>query len=92
MKAIRLLAVLETSTSSGPAKNLLQFASMARADRLAPAVDLSIVTFRRNGDADLLTSACRELRIPLHVIPERGPSTGSSLIRSPGWCASLIRM
>lgn len=72
MKRIRVLAVLEASTITGPAKNLLQFASLARADRFAPAVDISIVTFRRSGDSDLLAGTCRDLQIPLHVISERG--------------------
>jgi glycosyltransferase involved in cell wall biosynthesis len=72
MKTIRVLAVLEASTITGPAKNLLQFASLARADRFVPAVDVSIVTFRRHGDSDLLADICRELQIPLHVISERG--------------------
>jgi glycosyltransferase involved in cell wall biosynthesis len=72
MKTIRVLAVLEASTITGPAKNLLQFASMARADRFTPAIDLSILTFRRDGDSDLLADTCRQLQIPLHVIPERG--------------------
>ena len=71
MKTIRLLAVLEASNISGPAKNLLQFASMARADRFSPPVDVSIATFRRSGDSDLFADKCRELQIPLHIIPER---------------------
>jgi glycosyltransferase involved in cell wall biosynthesis len=72
MKTIRLLAVLEASTISGPAKNLLQFASLARADRFTPAVEVSIATFRRDGDSDLFADTCHELQIPLHFIPERG--------------------
>ena len=71
MKTISVLAVLEASTMTGPAKNLLQFADLARADRLAPAVEVSIVIFRRSGDSDLLANTCRELRIPLHIISER---------------------
>jgi glycosyltransferase involved in cell wall biosynthesis len=72
MKPIRVLAVLEASTITGPAKNLLQFASTSRAERFAPPVDVSIVTFRRQGDSDLLADTCRRLQIPLHVISERG--------------------
>ena len=72
MKTIRVLAVLEASTITGPAKNLLQFASVAREERFAPAIDVSIVTFRRSGDSDLLADTCRDLQIPLHIISERG--------------------
>ena len=72
MKKIRVLAVLEASTITGPAKNLLQFAGIAQADRFTPPIEVSIVTFRRNGESDLLAHTCRELQIPLHIISERG--------------------
>lgn len=72
MNTIRLLAVLEASTITGPAKNLLQFAGMARDRRFTPSIEVSIATFRRDGELDLLAEKCSELGIPLHSIPERG--------------------
>ena len=42
MSPIRVSALMEAATVTGPAKNLLQFAQAAR-----PEIDLSIVTFVR---------------------------------------------
>ena len=73
MKPIRLLAILEATTITGPAKNLLQFAALARNPPFDPPVEVSIVTFRRAGDSDLLLKTAEQAHIPIHPIIERGP-------------------
>ena len=69
---IRILALVEAATVTGPAKNLLHFAETAR--RTAPgAVELMIATFRRGavrGD-DPFLFAVAAAGIPVDVIDER---------------------
>lgn len=65
MKPIRLLAVLEANTITGPAKNLLQFAKMA-------PVEVSVVDFRRDGQSDLFLRTAEQAGVAVYPIPERG--------------------
>ena len=67
MKTIRLLAILEATTITGPAKNLLQFAQCARGQ-----VDVEIAVFRREGQSNLLIETAGRLAIPVHAVPEAG--------------------
>jgi glycosyltransferase involved in cell wall biosynthesis len=71
-KPLRVLAVLEATTVTGPAKNLLEFARIAGEDRFDPPVELSIATFRREGDSRVFLDAAADAGIPVHSIPERG--------------------
>ena len=71
MKQIRLLAFLEATTITGPAKNLLEFARMAR-DASDSPVEVSIATFRREGDSDVFLNAAQHAGIPIYPIDERG--------------------
>ncbi|MGD1074325.1 MAG: hypothetical protein ABSB15_29830, partial [Bryobacteraceae bacterium] len=66
-KPIRLLAIIEASTITGPAKNLLQFASSSHSQ-----VEVSIAVFQRQGQPDLFLETCRRLSIPVYPIPEKG--------------------
>jgi glycosyltransferase involved in cell wall biosynthesis len=70
MKTIRLLAILEATTITGPAKNLLQFAQCARDAR--PAVEVEIAVFRREGQSNLFLDTAGRLAIPVHALPEAG--------------------
>jgi len=45
---LRVLAVLEGSTVSGPAKNLFEFCRVARTLSTGPVVELTLVTFHRS--------------------------------------------
>jgi len=72
MKSIRLLAIIEASTITGPAKNLLEFARTARSGEAGPAVEVSIAVFRRPGEPDLFLRAARQLSIPVDPIAESG--------------------
>ncbi|HEX6881077.1 MAG TPA: glycosyltransferase, partial [Terriglobales bacterium] len=72
---IRVLAFMEASTVTGPAKNLIEFArlsAVAGGDR--PGVDLSVATFVRNPDRpNAFVDAVRQAGIPLHIIRESSP-------------------
>jgi glycosyltransferase involved in cell wall biosynthesis len=72
MTSIRLLAVIEASTITGPAKNLLEFAALARSGRFVPAVEVSIATFHRQGALELFANSVRSGGLPLFKIPEKG--------------------
>lgn len=69
---IRLLAILEASTITGPAKNLLQFAEFARASGAEPSVEVHIAVFQRAGACSLFIETARSRALPVHVIPESG--------------------
>jgi glycosyltransferase involved in cell wall biosynthesis len=69
---IRVLAIVEAFTMTGPAKNLLQFAELARSPRQGPAVEIHPVVFQRPGASTLFIETARRLSLPVHVIPEKG--------------------
>lgn len=70
MKPLRLLAILEASTVTGPAKNLLQFARAART--MDDPVDVTIATFHRSGDPEIFLEAAADAQVAVHRIEERG--------------------
>jgi glycosyltransferase involved in cell wall biosynthesis len=71
VRPIRLLAIIEASTVTGPAKNLLQFGQLG--PECDPPVELTVVTFRRGAaGADGFLDAVKEAGLPLRVIPESG--------------------
>lgn len=65
-----VLAILEATSVTGPAKNLLEFARIAR-DLEAPFL-VEICRFQRPGDPQLLDAAARDAGVTVHTIPERG--------------------
>ena len=73
MKTIRLLAVIEAGSITGPAKNLLQFAQLGRSGQVDPPIEVSIAVFQR-GDtpANLFIETARQFSIPVYPIPEAG--------------------
>jgi glycosyltransferase involved in cell wall biosynthesis len=69
----RVLALLETTTVSGPAKNLLQFAQLAREGvEGAPRVDVELAVFRRPNDSSGLLDAAAAAGVAVHLISEKG--------------------
>ncbi|MDT5271965.1 MAG: hypothetical protein QOH49_4151 [Acidobacteriota bacterium] len=75
-QTIKLLAVMEATTVTGPAKNLIGFAVRARsrefAERLGlPRVETAVVTFQRGGGPNAFVSAARDAGLAVEVIPER---------------------
>ncbi len=70
MKPLRLLAIIEASTVTGPAKNLLQFAQLARS--MDSPVDVTIAAFHRAGDPEVFREAAASAGVTVHYIEERG--------------------
>lgn len=77
---MRILCIIEATTVTGPAKNLLNFCRLVRSPEFAgsgaPAVEVSIVTFARNDGrndaaANAFIVAAREAGITVDVITER---------------------
>jgi glycosyltransferase involved in cell wall biosynthesis len=72
---IKLMALMEAGSVTGPAKNLIEFARLARdPDRTPegfPLIHTSIVTFVRSGKGGDFVTAAREAAIEVEVISER---------------------
>ena len=66
---IRLLAIIEAYDITGPAKNLLEFATLAR----SLGVETTIATFTRGATDNLFIQTARGRGIPVETIPETGP-------------------
>lgn len=78
--AMKLLCIIEATTVTGPAKNLLSFCRLMRARKAGanglPHLDVSIVTFDRVSEAsenlpNAFVAAAREAGVTIDVIPER---------------------
>ncbi len=67
--ALRVLAVMEGLSVTGPAKNLFAFAQQVRSHRTRP-VDLSLVTYQRGPDSNAFIEGARNAGIPVDVIRE----------------------
>jgi glycosyltransferase involved in cell wall biosynthesis len=66
---LRLLAIIEAYSITGPAKNLLEFVQLARAE----GVETTIATFTRDAKENLFVQTAREAGIPVETIREKGP-------------------
>ncbi len=75
MTNLRLLAIIEATSITGPAKNLLEFARLGR----DAGVETSIATFARGETDNLFIRTVREAGIALEVIPESGPFDRSAM-------------
>jgi len=69
---IRLLAVIEAATITGPAKNLLRFAEAARDHHFGAAVDVSVITFERGQSKNLFLDSAQRAGIATFPVPESG--------------------
>jgi len=69
MKTLRLLAILEATTITGPAKNLLQFAQCARE---SGAVETAIAVFQRGTEPNLAIETAKRAAIPVYAVAEAG--------------------
>ncbi len=70
---LRVLALIETTKVTGPAKNLLQFAQLAREGvEGAPRVDLELAVFWRERDSPVFLDAAAAADVTVHRIPEKG--------------------
>ncbi|MCC6262690.1 MAG: glycosyltransferase [Bryobacterales bacterium] len=63
---LRLLAIIEATSITGPAKNLIEFASLAGAE----GIDTVIATFVRGAGSNVFLDRARTEGIPLEQIPE----------------------
>jgi glycosyltransferase involved in cell wall biosynthesis len=79
---LRVLALVEAITVTGPAKNLIRFCEMAQ-DNPAAGLSISIAAFHRRSPAgpesNAFLDAVRAAGIELDVIPERGRFDSSVL-------------
>jgi glycosyltransferase involved in cell wall biosynthesis len=68
MTPLRLLAVVEATSISGPGKNLLYFSRIAR-----PAgIETTLATFQRGGGTNLFIETAKAQGTPIEVIEEAG--------------------
>jgi len=65
---LRLLAIIEAYSMTGPAKNLIEFATLAR----ELDVDTTIATFIRGDPSNVFIETARASGITVHVLRERG--------------------
>jgi glycosyltransferase involved in cell wall biosynthesis len=65
---MKLLAIIEAYSMTGPAKNLIEFATLARELQ----VDTAIATFVRGEESNPFVEAARERGITVHTLRERG--------------------
>jgi len=79
---LRVLALVEAATVTGPAKNLIRFCQMAQDDPAA-GLSISIAAFHRRSaagpESNAFLDAVRAAGIELDVIPERGRFDSSVL-------------
>lgn len=69
---IRVLTLIESATVTGPARNLIEFATAVRnAEADLPAIEVTLLTYRRGGEESALASATREAGVPVITIDER---------------------
>jgi glycosyltransferase involved in cell wall biosynthesis len=69
---IRVLTLIESATVTGPARNLLEFAKAGRsADADLPAVEVTILTYRRGQEESALALAARDAGVPVITVDER---------------------
>jgi glycosyltransferase involved in cell wall biosynthesis len=67
--ALHLLAIVEASSITGPAKNLLEFAVLAR----NAGVETTIATFTRETKENLFVQTAQQAGIHVETIREKGP-------------------
>jgi L-malate glycosyltransferase len=68
LRSLRLLAIIEAHTLTGPAKNLIEFAQLAT----AYGIETSAATFTRADDSTLFLDTARRESVPVFPISERG--------------------
>lgn len=75
MSMLRLLAVIEAYTITGPAKNLLEFARSSRES----GIDTTIATFTREASSNLFIETAQSYGIPVETIRERSAYDSAAL-------------
>lgn len=85
MKPLRLLAIIEATSITGPAKNLLEFARLAKVE----AVETILATFVRGEGSNLFIETAHRNSIPVFTIPERSPYDRAALGALAGLVSSV---
>lgn len=75
LKPLGLLAIIEASSITGPAKNLLEFAGLATEQ----GVETTVATFVRGTEANLFVETARKQSTAVHTIAERSPFDRAAL-------------
>jgi len=71
-RPIRVLTLIESNTVTGPARNVIRFATMAaRAEGELPAVEVTILTYRRGPGESPLAVAAAEAGLSVITVAER---------------------
>jgi glycosyltransferase involved in cell wall biosynthesis len=65
---MKLLAIIEAYSMTGPAKNLIEFATLAR----ELGVDTTVATFIRGQESNIFIETARSSGVPVNVLCERG--------------------
>jgi glycosyltransferase involved in cell wall biosynthesis len=68
METLRLLAIIEAYSMTGPAKNLVEFANVAREFD----VDTTVATFIRGQESNTFVETARRTGVNVHLVRERG--------------------
>ena len=73
INTVRVLAFIEASWLTGPAKNLIEFARRAAQNGSLLRANIAIVTFVRGTEpaSNEFTAACRQAGLDVHIIRER---------------------
>ena len=86
MRSLRLLAIIEARSITGPAKNLIEFARLARSS----GIETVIATFVRGEESNLFVETAVRESIPVHPIRERG-RFDRSVLHSLAGLAALVK-
>jgi len=69
MTPIKLLAIVEARSITGPARNLIEFVPLAR----SAGIETTVATFLRKENANFFTETLENLSIPVFSISEESP-------------------
>jgi glycosyltransferase involved in cell wall biosynthesis len=71
-KPIRVLTLIESATVTGPARNIIEFAKLARQPESdLPEVEVTLLTYKRGPEESALALAARDAGVPVITIDER---------------------
>ena len=85
MTPIKLLAIVEARTITGPARNLIEFVPLAR----SAGIETVVATFLRKESANFFTERLESLSIPLFPISEESPFDLSTIQKLKGLVAKV---
>jgi glycosyltransferase involved in cell wall biosynthesis len=69
MTSVKLLAIIEARSITGPARNLIEFVPLAR----SAGIETVVATFLRKENSNFFTDQLENLSIPVFRLPEESP-------------------